>query len=271
MHLKTSDRSKLPVQISIRRLPKDSSDRAVFGFVVTDMTETRRIREQLRSLTHRVISAQETERGRVALELHDNITQHLCAIVFRCQALAARLPDSDAPLRKESMKLDEMLGQTAEEVERISRDLRPGLLEHLGLREVVRVASAEFKDRTGIVTKLVRANLGVLLPADIELAIYRILQEALRNVEIHSRARHVAVFLRQRKAFLQLVVRDDGIGFDPNDHSQARARTGGLGLLGMRERASYVGGTVKIKSARRCGTEIDARIPLPGGKTKESA
>ena len=100
------------------------------------------------------------------------------------------------------------------------------------------------------------------LPADTELAIYRILQEALRNVEKHANARHVTVRLRQQGAFIQLVINDDGVGFDADHPSARRKETGGLGLLSMRERANYVGGTLKIKSVCKAGTEIEALIPM---------
>ena len=114
------------------------------------MTEARRNEEMLRALTHRVVQAQEAERGRVALELHDNITQLLCAILVRCQALADKLSARDGPARREAMKLREMLGQTAEEVERISRNLRPSVLDELGLVAVLRDTSTEFAERTGV-------------------------------------------------------------------------------------------------------------------------
>lgn len=100
------------------------------------------------------------------------------------------------------------------------------------------------------------------LPPDIELTLYRILQEALKNVEKHARARHVTVRLRQQDAFIQLTIKDDGIGFDP-DHPPARRKgMGGLDLFSMQERATYMGGAVKVKSARGAGTEIVASIPL---------
>lgn len=92
--------------------------------------------------------------------------------------------------------------------------------------------------------------------------LYRILQEALRNIEKHARARHVRVRLGRQGAFVQLVIHDDGIGFDPDHHPARRNGTGGLGLLGMRERANQVGGTLKVTSVRRAGTEIDVRVPL---------
>ena len=261
--LNAGDGSKMPAHISIRPLAKSGVKSATIGMVVTDMTEARRTEEQLRELTHRLIQAQEVERGRVALELHDHITQLLCAVLVRSQVLADKLSARDRPSRREAMKLREMLGQTAEEVERISRNLRPSVLDELGLVAVLRGTGTEFADRTGVSVKLACVQLTARLPADTELTLYRILQEALKNVETHARARHVTVSLRQQGAFVQLVINDDGIGFDPDRHPAIRNGKGGLDLLGMRERANYVGGVLKVKSARGAGTEIEVRIPLP--------
>ena len=264
VQLNAGDGSKIPAHLSIRPLARNDSKSATFGIVVTDMTETRRNEEMLRALTHRVVQVQEAERVRVAVELDDNITQLLCATHFRSQALAEKLAAGDRRLRRDATKLREMLGKTAEEVERISRNLRPSVLEKLGLVAALRDTSTEFARRTGVSVKLACAQLAARLPADTELTLYRILQEALRNVEKHSRARHVTVRLRLR-TFVQLAINDDGIGFDPERHAARRKGKGGLGLLSMRGRATYVGGALTIKSVRGAGTEIVVTIPLPPG------
>ncbi len=261
--LLASDGSHLPVQISIRPLAKKGFDGATIGMVVTDMTEARRSEEMLRALTHRVVQVQETERGHLALELHDNVTQLLCAVLFRSQALADKLSARDRPAKREAMQLREMLGKTAEEVERISRDLRPSVLDQLGLIAALRATATEFAERTGISVKLACVEPIAPLDAASELAFYRILQESLRNVVKHARARHVIVRLSQQDAFTQLTITDDGVGFDPSRRPAGRkGKKDDLGLLGMRERATYVGGSLKIKSVRRAGTEISVRIPL---------
>jgi signal transduction histidine kinase len=154
-----------------------------------------------------------------------------------------------------------VIGETADEVDRI-RNLRPSALDHLGLVAVPRAASAEFAERTSVPVKLSCVRGTTRLPDDTQLMLYRILQEALRNVEKHARARHVRVRLGRQGAFVQLLIHDDGIGFDPDHHPARRNGKSGLGLLGMRERASYVGGTLKVTSVRRTGTEIDVRVPL---------
>jgi PAS domain S-box-containing protein len=260
--LHAGDGSKMPVQISIRPLAINGFNRAAIGMVVTDMVEARRNEEMLRALTHRVVQVQEAERGRVALELHDNITQLLCAIVARWATLANKLPAREKASRGEVMKLSEMLGRTVEEVQRIARNLRPNILDELGLVPALRATCAEFAHRTGVSLRLACKPLTARLPAEGELALYRILQKALENVEKHARARHVTVSLRQR-AFVQLTFNDDGVGFDPEHHEARRKGKGGLGLLSMRERATYVGGTFKIKSVRGTGTVIEVLIPLP--------
>jgi signal transduction histidine kinase len=221
----------------------------------------------LRALTHRVVQVQEAERGRVALELHDTITQMLCTVLVRSQTLADRLPARNKPAKREAIKLHEIICKTVEEVERISRNLRPSVLDHLGLVAGLHDTSTEFANRTGVSVKMVCVKLTVRLPADTELALYRILQETLKNVEKHARARHVTVHLTKPGDFVQLTINDDGIGFDPNHHLARRKGKGGFGVLGMRERATYVGGVLKVKSVRRAGTEIEIRIPLPPSVT----
>jgi PAS domain S-box-containing protein len=260
--LRAADGSRIPAQVSVRPLAKNGFTQRVFGVVVTDMTEVRRNEELLRALTHRVVQAQEAERGRVALELDDHLTQLLCAVLIRSQSLADKLPASDGPSKQAAIALREMLGTTAEHVERIARNLRPSVLDHLGLVAVLRNTSREFADRTNVSVKLALAKLTVRLPADTELTLYRILQDALRNVEQHARAHHVTVRLKKKDGTIELTVHDDGIGFDPGRRATGRKRVAGLGLLGMRERATYVGGSFGVKSGPRSGTRIQVRIPL---------
>jgi len=263
VELLAEDGSRLPAQISIQRLTKDGPNRMTVSMVVTDLTEPRRTEELLRALTHRVVQVQEVERERVARELHDNITQLLCGVLFRSQALVDSLSERNGPVRKAAKRLHALLGETAGEVERISRELRPSVLDQLGLVAAIRSSSDKFADRTGVTVKLTGMLLPAPLPADVELALYRIMQEALKNVEKHAHARRVTVHLDQHGAVVELVVRDDGLGFDAKHHEARRDRKVVLGLLGMRERATAAGGTLTVKSAPHAGTEITARIPVP--------
>lgn len=259
MLIEAGDGSHLPVQISIRPLARDGFNRVTIGMVVTDMTEARRNEAMLRTLTHRLVQAQEAERGRVALELHDHITQLLCAILVRSQVLANQLSTHDGPAKADAVKLRELLGTAAEEVERISRDLRPSVLDELGLGAALRGACAEFAKRTGLAVKLAGTPLTARLPAEVELALYRIVQQALDNVEQHAQARHVTVRLRQPAGFVQVMIKDDGIGFDAGRRA---GRSDSIGLLRMSERATSVGGVLTVKSLHRAGTAIEVSIPL---------
>jgi len=260
--LVVGDGSRLPVQVSVRPLPRNGSSQRVLGLVVTDMSEVRRNEARLRTLTHRVLQAQEAERGRAAFELDDNITQRLCAALIRSQALADALPDGEVASKRAAIALREMLGTAADEVERIARNLRPGVLDQLGWAAVLRDTSLEFAARARVSVKLALVKLRARLPADTELTLYRILQEALRNVEQHAGAKNVTVRLTKPEGFIQLAIHDDGVGFDADRHATGRRRNVGLGLLGMWERATYTGGTLEVKSVRRSGTKIQVRIPL---------
>jgi len=263
--------SQIPVLISVRPLAKHGSKIVTVGMVVTDMTAARRTEELLRGFSQRLVQVQEAERERVAFELHGHITQLLCAILVRSQTLADKLAPEDRAARKEAKKLWDMIGQAATAVENISRNLRPSVLDHLGLAAVLRSDSTEFSARTGVILELNFGQLTARLPAAAELAFYRILQDALKNVEHHARARRARVHLTQRGAFVEMEISDDGVGFDHDRPAAKRKTKRGFGLLSMRERATGVGGTLSIQSAPGQGTTIKARVPLrtaPDGRTK---
>lgn len=262
VRLNAGDGSHMPAQVSVRPMPRDGFNRTTVGMVVTNMTEARKAEEMLRALTHRAVHAQEAERGRVALELHDNITQLLCAAQFRSHALAHNLSAPGGLLKGEATQLRDMLGKAAKEVERIASNLKSSVLDQLGLAAALRSTGREFADRTGLSVKLTFVQLTARLPVEIELALYRILQEALKNVEKHARASHVTICVRRLGAFVQMAINDDGVGFNPDHTSAGRRGMGDLGLIGMRERATNVGGSLRINSSRNGGSEIDVRLPV---------
>jgi signal transduction histidine kinase len=252
----------MPAQVSIRPLAINGLNRATIGIVVTDMTQARRNEEVLRNLTRRVVQTQETERGRVANELRVNITQLLYVILGRCQTLAEKLQSGDRSACVDTTKINEIVSRTAEEVERIWRSLWSHELEKLGLVPALEKTNAEFVQRTGVALEMDCSAMEERLPAEAELALYRILQNTLNNVERHAQAHHVTVHLTKPNGFVQLTVKDDGIGFDA-DQTALGEEGQGLGLLRMRERAASVRGSLCVKSAPCAGTEIEVRIPLP--------
>ncbi len=268
--LHAANGSQIPVLVSVRPLDNEGSKITTVGMVVTDMTEARRNEELLRGFSQRLVQVQEAERERVAFELHGHITQLLCAVLVRSQTLADKLAPEDRAARKEAEKLRDMIGKTATAVENISRNLRPSVLDHLGLTAVLHSDGTEFAARTGVPLDLNCGKLTTRLPADAELALYRILQEALKNVEHHARARRATVHLTQRGAFVELGINDDGVGFN-SDKPTAKGKAGrGFGLHSMRERAMSVGGTLDIRSTPGKGTTIKARVPIgqPDGRER---
>jgi len=254
--------SQLPVLISIRPLATPGALGATIGMVVTDMTEARQSEERLRALSHRLVDVQESERRRVAVELHENISQLTYAILMRCDTLARKLPARAHTSRVELLKLRDLLDQATEEVRRIAHGLRPSALDDLGLLPVLRMACEQHGERARVQLNLEGVRRIARLPAAVETALYRILQEVLKNVEQHARARQVTVCLRQQGDAVQLAITDDGIGFDPDRPPAKRKRKGGLGLLSMRERAASVGGALNVKSTPGQGTTIRAQIPF---------
>jgi signal transduction histidine kinase len=235
--------------------------------VVTDLTEFRKREDLLREFSRNLMQMLETERRQIAIDLGDNVAQLLCTILARCQLLANRLPPKENGFREEASEFATLLRTTADEVHRISRDLRPHGLEVLGLVSAVRGMAAEFSERMGIPIDVHSTMRTTHLPVGAKLVVYRILQEALRNVEQHAMARGVSVTLRRRGSAIQVAIKDDGIDFDPRAPEARAPEVGGFGLLSMHERARSVGGSIRLKSASAMGTEILLSVPLPASRS----
>jgi len=227
--------------------------------------------ELLRDLIHHVMQTQEAERKWVTSQLHKNVSQLAYLILIRCGTLAKNIPAKESASRSELMKISDLASQLIESIRCISRILRPGALDDIGLVPVLRAECEEFGKRTRIGINLDGVTIIGRLPAEVETALYRILQKALQNVEQHAHAHRVTVNLTQRGGFVQLFIKDDGVGFNPNLPESSRKTKRGYGLAGMRERAACVDGTLSVKSALRAGTEIEARIPLPSSTRAKKA
>ena len=206
----------------------------------------------------RVLQAQERERQRVARELHDQTGQALTHEIISLDLLLERTGDAKARQQLEAVK--RTLEETLEEVHRMSQDLRPSVLDDLGLVPALRTLA---RQPSGAEVSLHVDGLRDRLPAPIETALYRIAQEALTNTNKYARASHVNIDLRQLNGQVRLRVSDDGVGFDPGSIPE-REEPGraGLGILGMRERATLLRGTLEIHSSRLRGTEVVAQLPL---------
>jgi two-component system sensor histidine kinase UhpB len=234
--------------------------------VSRDITHRKKAEEALRELPKLIREAQESERRRVARELHDSVNQILSAVKFRLQTVEDRLEQSDESAWRESLKAKAHLDRAMQEVRRISRNLRPSELDDLGLVPAARTLCSEFGERTGIQLDFSSARVPEQLGQDTELNTYRILQEALGNIEKHARARHAKVELTRHGSHLRLLIQDNGDGFAAGARTKPRAAGHGMGLVDMRERATSVGGTFAVTSAPGRGTEILVEIPIPFGE-----
>jgi PAS domain S-box-containing protein len=219
-------------------------------------------RERLQTLSRRLVEVQEIERRRLAHELHDEIGQTLTAVKINLQALQRREDMAGVePYLKDSIDVVEhALGQ----VRNLSLDLRPSLLDDLGLVATLRWYVDRQAQRGGFAAQLVidLPEIPSYLPPELETICFRVVQEALTNIMRHSQARNVRVELRQREAELLLRVHDDGVGFDVQAALENAMKGASLGLLGIQERIWQVGGQIDIRSAPGGGTDIQACLPL---------
>lgn len=222
-----------------------------------------------RALPRLIREAQEAERRRVARDLHDSVNQILSAVKFRLTAMEEKLQDKDEATWRDVLKAKAHLEKAIQEVRRISRNLRPSELDDLGLVPAVRSLCNEFSERTGVPVELAFGRLPQNIPDDIELNLYRVLQEALGNIERHAAARAVTVGLERDGGFLRASISDNGRGFDPAFPDRRRARPG-MGLVDMRERAEFTGGRCTLRSAPGQGTEIVIEMPLRSGDNHRS-
>jgi signal transduction histidine kinase len=222
--------------------------------------EYRRASHKLQTLSRRLVQVQETERRNIARELHDEIGQSLTAAELNLQA-ALQSPGAAALERRleESIKAVE---RVLEQVHDLSLNLRPSMLDDLGLEPALRWYTRRQADLTGMAADFEAETLPERLDPVIETECFRIAQEALTNVVRHSRARAVSVAVSRRDGHLHLSVRDDGVGFDVVAFRGEAVRGASLGLLSMEERASLAGGGLELNSAPGRGTEVHAWFPL---------
>jgi signal transduction histidine kinase len=227
--------------------------------------EHRQLEEQLRALSAHVESAREEERTGIAREIHDVLGQALTAIKMDLAWLARRMAGDGAVERPPLLEKIEVMSQTTDEViqqvRRISAELRPGVLDDLGLLAAIEWQAQEFELRTGTVCTVESDLAESAIGRDLATAAFRIFQEALTNVARHASAKQVDVRLVQDGGTLQLDVRDDGRGITAEELADPRS----LGLLGMRERARRFGGVVTVAVGPQGGTVVSLRAPLGEG------
>ncbi|HEX8088985.1 MAG TPA: sensor histidine kinase, partial [Blastocatellia bacterium] len=211
-----------------------------------------------KELLRRVVNTQELERRRIARDLHDHLGQQLTALRLSLESLKEQASGQE-PLRRQVEHLQAAAGRIDSDVDFLAWELRPSTLDELGLPATMESFVHEWSKHFGIPAEFHTAGLaGVCLPGETATNIYRIAQEALNNVYKHAEAGRVDVILERREEHTVLIIEDDGKGFDTGEEADAGK---GLGLIGMRERASLSGGMLEIQSAPGQGTTVFLRVP----------
>ncbi|MBU6954235.1 MULTISPECIES: cache domain-containing protein [unclassified Hahella] len=229
---------------------------AVMGVLIAsiwfNVHEHRLADQSLKELSHKTVQLQEEERRRVSRELHDGINQLLVSVKYRIETVLGLLQESQQTLREPLLKGRETLKQAIQEARRISHDLRPSILDDLGLVAALEHLGEDFEERSGIDVSVYLQVSETKLDEDIATTLYRIAQEALYNVEKHAGARQVTLRLEQDAEGLFLEVKDDGAGFSLRRLGHGR----GIGIRNMRERVEFLGGNFSVHSEEGKGTCI---------------
>ncbi|MEX0637177.1 MAG: PAS domain-containing sensor histidine kinase, partial [Burkholderiales bacterium] len=261
-----ADGSEFPIEASISQAGEPGS--RFFTVILRDITlrkqnEDTMLQQQqeLRDLSARVHEAREEEKTRIARELHDELGQLLTALKMDLAWLRERLPETGPELAARADGMGLLLDRTVSSSRRIAADLRPLMLDDLGLADAAQWLVDDFGKRSGV-------RLEMRVPEEAEFdalakgaatAVYRAIQESLTNIARHSGAKNAWVLLAQENGEVLVEIEDDGRGVTPGDLAKASS----LGLKGMRERIAYYGGSLEVARAPRGGTRLRVRMPFP--------
>ena len=221
-----------------------------------------RAEERVKALLERLVSVQEEERRRIARNLHDQLGQRITALRLSVSALKDDAALGTDLLQQRIEAIDRIAAQIDRDVDGIAWDLRPASLDDMGLAAALEAMVRDWSDTRGVRGELhVSTILDGRLPPEMESHLYRIVQEALNNVAKHAAASRASVLLKRTSGDVEVIVEDDGRGFDVE--SVTASRGGGMGLTGIQERASLMGGHVEVESTPGAGTTLFVRVPVP--------
>jgi len=223
--------------------------------------------EQLRYLSCKLLTAQETERRRISRELHDELGGSLAALKLRSNFIKKNLQQDQTDLREECQSNEKYIDQIIENVHRLSRDLSPPVLEDLGLSSALRWLIDHFVKHYDIKVRFDSIDVDHRFPREAEIMIFRIFQEAFTNIGKHAQAKNVSVIIKKDVDRLSFLLEDDGKGFDPNKAHMGEATERGMGLATMRERTRLLGGSFDLQSQEGKGTLVIFGVPI---KTKDA-
>jgi len=250
-------------------IPDQDGRPALIGSVGFDITLRRRAEEALREseqrlrfLTSQLLSAQERERKRISMELHDELGQSLAVLKLQIRAIKRGLGDDQQDLKAGCVELLLYLDGVIDDVRRLSRDLSPSILEDLGLQSALKFLINEFSRHYNVCQAFEVEDLDQLFPAEAQIIIYRIFQECLTNISKHAGATEVSIAVNEHNDLISLTIEDNGAGFDPASVLARRGAGRGLGLAALDERARMLGGILEIRSKPGDGTSITLVIPV---------
>ncbi|MFC2058613.1 PAS domain S-box protein [Chloroflexota bacterium] len=265
----TKHQNEFDAELSAALLTDKFGQPSGFIAVTKDISERKKVetelensREELRNLYAYLVSVREQERTSIAREIHDELGQSLTALKLDVSSLKKRLPENEASLHKKSQQMLYLIDNTIKAVKKLCAELRPAVLDNLGISAAIEWEASEFVRRTGIESELALGNQNISLDRDHATAIFRIFQEALTNIARHANATKFWVCLRKNHKSLTMKIVDNGKGIKQGQILSSKS----FGLIGMRERIHYYGGEVKIRGIANEGTTIEVRTPLQGGK-----
>jgi signal transduction histidine kinase len=232
-----------------------------FQHIARDITEQKRMDENLRFYLQQATRAQEEERKRISHELHDDTIQALVVLSRQLDALASGGKGLSEEARQRLEELWQQTDNILQGVRRLSQDLRPAALDRLGLLPAVEWLASEVTRYSGVATKVGVTGKEHRLPEEVTIALFRIIQEALRNIWRHSGAASAMITIEFTDKKTKVTIKDDGQGFKLPDKVGDLAKHGKLGLAGMQERAQLVGGTLTAQSEPGKGTTITVEAP----------
>jgi signal transduction histidine kinase len=235
--------------------------------VIVDITERKLADEALAGMSRKLLEAQEQERSRIGRELHDDINQRLALLSVEIQLMKEVSPGMYGELRSRMDEIGKRTSEISAVVQSLSHELHSSKLEYLGLVSAMRSFCREFGDKHRVEVAFASEGMPAIVPPEISLCLFRVMQEGLHNALKHSRVRFFEVKMHGSPAEIQLSVRDLGKGFEP----ELAKDTPGLGLVSMQERVRLVKGTISITSKPQSGTEISVRVPLQAEVQKEQA
>lgn len=218
---------------------------------------------QLRAISERAINAQEAERVRIARSLHDDTAQSISMLIIHLERLGHLIPADEPDLTRYIADAQNVATKLLENLRKIIWDLRPSILDDLGLVSAIRWFARSNLEKVGVKVEFTAGSEVMRLPSHLETMLFRIAQEAISNILRHADASKVEIRLWNADNHLWLEIKDDGRGFDPEKTAEGAVERKRLGLLGIQERVSLVGGQAKIESAQGAGTCVQVHIPLP--------